>query len=447
MQRGRAMMQEIVTEKNPLIQRVTKFRWVVMALIFIVYTVSYGDRANIGVVLPLIKKEFSLSNFEAGSLASLFFLGYALTQIPAGFWYSKFGVRKLMSGALLVISIFTGLIGTAASPLMLKLYRLGLGLAEGPTPVGFASTINNWFPPQEKGTATGIYLAAAKFAPVIVPPICVAIIQAAGWRQVFFWFALPGIVLSIVWYIFIKNHPAESPFCSPGEVSLIQSAQLATKQTTKSSVSSLAWLDKIIRAKKVEPIQTTAQIFRSWNVWGNTIGYFFMLSIVNGILTWIPSYLLNEKHFSFIKMGFVASAPWIGAVLGNLVGGWISDRVFHKRRKPLMLVSTLATFVMMLLLINSPAEAGPLSILLLLTGFLLNLGFSAFTAYPMGLATTKTFPITIAVVNTGGHIGSFISPMLAGFLLDKFHYGAVFTFFAACSALSLLTILTIDEPV
>jgi sugar phosphate permease len=441
------MMQEVITEKKTLTQQPTRFRWIVMALIFIVYTVSYGDRANIGVVLPLIKKEFSMSNFEAGSLASLFFLGYALTQIPAGFWYSKFGVRKLMSAALLVISMCTGLIGTAASPLMLKIYRLGLGLAEGPTPVGFASTINNWFPSHEKGTATGIYLAAAKFAPVIVPPICVAIIQAGGWRQVFFWFALPGIILSLVWYLLIKNQPEESSFCSPGEVSLIKSVQTVTNHKKAKTAPKFAWLDKLIRAKKVEPLETTAQIFRSWNIWGNTIGYFFMLSIVNGILTWIPSYLLNEKHFSFIKMGFVASAPWIGAVLGNLVGGWVSDKVFHKRRKPLMLVSTISTFVMMLLLINSPAEATPLSILLLLTGFLLNLGFSAFTAYPMGLATDKTFPITIAVVNTGGHIGSFVSPMLAGFLLDAFHYGAVFTFFAMCSALSLLVILTIDEPI
>jgi len=55
-----------------LSERMTKYRWVVLTLIFIVYTISYGDRANIGVVLPLIKTEFHLSNFEAGSIASLF---------------------------------------------------------------------------------------------------------------------------------------------------------------------------------------------------------------------------------------------------------------------------------------------------------------------------------------------------------------------------------------
>ena len=205
-------------------------------------------------------------------------------------------------------------------------------------------------------------------------------------------------------------------------------------------------MDKLIRLKQVSKIETNAQIFQSWNIWGNTIGYAMMLSVVNGILTWIPSYLVVEKHFSFMKMGFVASAPWIGAVLGNLVGGWISDNVFQKRRKPLMLVSTLATAVMMVVLINAPADAAILSLILFLTGFLLNLGFSAFTAYPMGLTTKKTFPIAIAVVNSGGHLGSVFSPMFAGYLLDQMSYGAVFTFFAICAAISLLVISTVAEP-
>jgi len=333
---------------------------------------------------------------------------------------------------------------------MIKLYRLGLGLAEGPTPVGFASTINRWFPPREKGTATGIYLAAAKFAPVIVPPICVFIMQTAGWRSVFFWFSVPGILLALCWYFLVANHPRESSFCSPNEADYIESDESAAAynrlKAERTQVPSV-WLDKLIRARSVKTIETYSEIFRSWNIWGNTLGYALMLSVVNGILTWIPSYLVNEKHFSFMQMGFVAAAPWVGAVLGNLIGGWSSDKVFHKRRKPLMLLSTLSTACMMIILINSPADPLWLAIVLFIAGLLLNLGFSLFTTYPMGLTNGKTFPIAISVVNTGGHLGSVFSPMFAGFLLDSYNYGAVFTFFAVCAALSLFIILTIEEPV
>ncbi|MGA2991809.1 MAG: MFS transporter [Candidatus Korobacteraceae bacterium] len=123
------------TTYNQSTTKVTRYRWVVMAILAVFYTLVYADRANIGVVLPLIQSEFKLSNLQAGSLASMFFVGYAITQIPAGFWYSKFGVRGLLSIALVLTSVFTSLIGTARSAAMIKLYRAGLGMAEGPCPV------------------------------------------------------------------------------------------------------------------------------------------------------------------------------------------------------------------------------------------------------------------------------------------------------------------------
>ncbi|WP_259474304.1 MFS transporter, partial [Enterobacter hormaechei] len=64
----------------------TNYRFVVLALIFIVYAINYADRTNIGAVLPFIIDEFHINNFEAGAIASMFFLGYALSQIPAGFF-------------------------------------------------------------------------------------------------------------------------------------------------------------------------------------------------------------------------------------------------------------------------------------------------------------------------------------------------------------------------
>ena len=427
--------------------KITNYRWIVMAIIFVFYTLTYADRANIGVVLPYIQSEFKLSNFEAGSLASLFFIGYAITQIPAGLWYSKFGVRGLISMAVICTSVFTGLIGTAGSATMIKIYRFGLGLAEGPCPVGACTTINNWFPQKEKGIATGIYIAATKFAPVIVPPLTVWIMLAFGWRDVFYLFAAPGLIIALGWRYFVSNHPEESPFCSASEAAYIKDVSIVTDAVAIKSERSFGWLDKLIRAKKVTPIETNRGVFLSWNMWADTIGYFLMVSIVYGLLTWIPSYLVNAKHFSFMKMGFLASAPWVGAVLGSLAGGVISDKLLNKRRKPLMLVSTIATACMMLALINLPDDTTTIAVTLLLTGFLLNLGYSGFTVYPMGMTTDKTFPVAIGLINSGGNLGGFFSPMMAGFLLDAFSYGAVFSFFAICAALSLVVTLTMDEPI
>jgi sugar phosphate permease len=428
--------------------KVTGYRWVVMAILAVFYTLVYADRANIGVALPMIQSEFKLSNFQAGSLASMFFVGYAITQIPAGFWYSKFGVRGLLSMALVVTSVFTGLIGTARSAFMIKLYRVGLGMAEGPCPVGVSTTINNWFPPQEKGLANGIYFAAAKFAPVIVPPVGVWIMLTFGWRYVFYVFAIPGLFTSLVLYFLIKNQPEESHFCSQAEIAYIRDTTVNVPQAaTVRNERSFGWFDRLMKAKSIRPIDTNRGVFLSWNIWANTIAYFLLVNIIYGLLTWVPSYLVKAKRFSFIQMGFVAAMPWIGAIIGAVIGGRLSDKWLAKRRKPLILFSTAATIVMMLVLVNVPADKLLISLVLLLTGIFLNVGYPLFVVYPMALTTRKTYPVANGLVSCTGNLGGLFSPMIAGYLLDVFSYNAVFTFFGACSAISLLIVLTMDEPI
>ncbi len=149
------------------------------------YAINYADRTNIGAVLPFIIDEFHINNFEAGAIASMFFLGYAVSQIPAGFFIAKRGTRGWYRSPFSASPPLPRLMGTVSSVFGLKLVRLGLGLSEGPCPVGLASTINNWFPPKEKATATGVYIAATMFAPIIVPPLAVWIAVTWGWRWVF----------------------------------------------------------------------------------------------------------------------------------------------------------------------------------------------------------------------------------------------------------------------
>ncbi|STR40616.1 D-glucarate permease [Klebsiella michiganensis] len=111
--------------------RKTKYRFVVLTMIFLVYAINYADRTNIGAVLPFIIDEFHINNFEAGAIASMFFLGYAVSQIPAGFFIARRGTRGLVSLSIFGFSAFTWLMGTVSSVFGLKMVRLGLGLAKG----------------------------------------------------------------------------------------------------------------------------------------------------------------------------------------------------------------------------------------------------------------------------------------------------------------------------
>jgi ACS family glucarate transporter-like MFS transporter len=426
----------------------SNFRWVVIGLIFVLYTIASADRANIGFALPFIRKEFAMTNTEAGALLSLFLWGYALMQIPSGFATSRFGVQKLFSVGMILTSAFTGLMGTATSLFTLQAYRFGLGIAEGPLPIGIATTINNWFSIREKATASGIFLSSVKFGPVIVPPICAVIVSVWGWREIFFICAVPGLVLAAVWYFLVPDNPADSRFCSQKEIDHIhQRSEQAGDAKSITGQRSLGTLDTLIRAKAVSPVETTRGVFGSWNIWGCALGYGFQLSISNVLLAWIPTYLLTVKKFSVMGSGFVAAAPWVGAVAGNLLGGWLSDRLLDGRRKPGMLFSALLTAGMMYALINAPTDPVQYGLLLFATGLLLSIGFSAYVAYPMALAAKQAFPIASALVNTGGQIGGACAPLIAGFLLDRYGWNSVFLFMSIGSLMSFLFVASIQEPV
>jgi sugar phosphate permease len=145
-------------------------------------------------------------------------------------------------------------------------------------------------------------------------------------------------------------------------------------------------------------------------------------------------------------MGFVASAPWVGACIGNVVGGVLSDRLFCGRRKPVMIITAASTVLTMYGLMHSPAEPVTLALALVGTGILLNVGYSTYLAYPMGRVRKENVPFAVAIVNTLGALGSAFAPYMVGVILDKYDWNAAFTFLAGSSLAALVVVLLIAEP-
>ncbi|MFZ4875320.1 MFS transporter [Janthinobacterium sp. Mn2066] len=424
--------------------RPTRFRWCVAMLFFVIYTIISADRANLGLVLPFLRKEFPMSNTEAGALISLFLLAYGLVQLPAAWLISRFGVRTLFSLSIILTSLSTFFIGLSGSLFSLKLGRVALGIAEGPLPIGVTSTINHWFPSTEKGSASGIFQSSVKLGPVMTPILVAAIVGAWGWRAVFMLFAIPGVLLSLLWYGLVANRPSESAYVNQAECDLI--AERNTGGGAPAPVQAMPWIDRLIRVRREPVLDSTRSVVTSWNIIGCALGFFFQYGISSVLLAWIPTYLLTVKQFSVQDMGLVAAGPWIGAIAGNIIGGVLSDRLFARRRKPGMLISAVSTAVMMYFLIHAPANPAACGLLLLLTGMSLSIGYSAYLAYPMSFVTKEKFPVASAVVNMGGLLGAAAAPWIVGMLLDGRGWNDVFAFLSGISCLTFLVVLTIAEP-
>ncbi|PWG60806.1 MFS transporter [Bifidobacterium catulorum] len=428
-------------------QRITSthYRWVVLSTIFIGYVICMADRSNIGAVLPMIRNEFEISNTAAGAISSFFFLGYAISQIPAGLVIGKKGTRTIVSVAILGFSIVTFLMGHATGAVMLLVLRLMLGLLEGPTPVGMTSTINSWFPLKEKGTATGVYIASTQVAPILAPIVAVFIANAFGWRHVFIWFSVPGFILALVFFLVIRSKPSESRHVNEAELKHITGDD-ANSASAVQDFGDMGLLDRIIRLKSGEPLKKNMEVLKSWQIWVITFAYFCMNNVLYGMITWIPDYLQSARGYNVIAMGWMSATPYIGGFVGALLGGVISDRVFRGRRKPTMLITALMTAIMMALLLVTPDNTALIALVLVLAGFFLNIGWSSFTSIAMNMTTNETYPFTISIINSGGNLGGFFSPIIVGAILDVTgNYTMAFSYFVIILIVAFVLLLTLNE--
>jgi sugar phosphate permease len=419
---------------------------------FVLYALAFADRANIGITLPYIKAEFELSNTQVGFIASLFAFAYAACQVPAAMVVRKWGIRRTVPVFMTLTSIVAAMTGLATSVFMLKASRLLLGVVEAPVAISMSTTINNWFPRKEKGTAAGIFIASTKFAPMIVPIVGAVIISTLGWRWVFFLFALPGIAVGIAWHFLVRDNPRESRFVSVSEADHIAETG-SDGQEGDANASGIevtdrfAVLDRLIRVRHVLPMDAPRAVLSSWSMWSVSASYLLVQAMVGVILFMLPLYLAEEKGFSIINVGFVASAPFAGAVLGNLLGGVISDRVFLGRRKPAMLITFTVTFFTMWSLVVAPDNPYLLSAQLFTLGVFLTLGYSAFSVYAAPMTTKRAFPVAISLINTMGQIGTALAPLVTGVLLDNYGWSLVFLCLSAASILALLLLSSAIEPV
>lgn len=290
-------------------------RWGIGSLLGIGVLINYIDRISLSVAAPQIKEAFNLGPVELGLLFSAFFWSYALLQIPAGVILDRFGVTEVgrwgafLWGCAATITAFaSGFSGIFAA-------RVMLGIAEAPGfPVSSKAT-GYWFPRNERGLATAIFDAAAKFSNVIGVPLVAFSVVSLGWRWGFAMTALLSFLYFIAFCIFYRD-PSKDAKLSELEYSYIKEGGATVEGP--SGVSPMGMLGYLLGNAKV---------------WGLTIGFAAYGYSFYLFLTWLPGYLVQTMHMSILKSAGYAAIPWAVATATDLfVGGWLIDRLISSGR-------------------------------------------------------------------------------------------------------------------
>jgi MFS family permease len=184
---------------------------VILALLCLMYFITYIDRVNISTAASAIQDEFGFSKTQLGLIFSAFAYPYLVFQVIGGWVGDKFGARKTLFWCGLVWAAATMLTGFAGGLVSLFAARLLVGLGEGATFPTATRAMQNWTSSGRRGFAQGITHAFARLGNAVTPPLIALLMAAFSWRGAFWLLGGISLVWVLVWVFYFRNYPKDHP--------------------------------------------------------------------------------------------------------------------------------------------------------------------------------------------------------------------------------------------
>jgi sugar phosphate permease len=387
----------------------SRTRWLVLLLISLMYMITYMDRTGISVAAPQMAKEFGLSQTAVGIVFSVFLWAYAIGQIPLGWLADRLGPRLLLLIIVPFWSLMTAITAMATGLASLIAIRFVFGLAESGAFPAATRAMQLWFPKAERGIVHGVTHSFSRFAVAIVPLLAVSIMARLGWRWIFYLFGAVGFLWSVVFYLLYRNLPEEHPKVNRSELAHVRGCNP----------------DGSIKAIELHPQLSPPwrTIFRSANMWYIAAGYCCFYYGTYFFMTWFPTYLLEYRHLALKTVGTLASLPLLAGMVGDIVGGTLTDAVYRKTGKLKFARRVVAAPAMLAsgaCLIPAAMAHSAWTAILCLTAslFFLELVVSPAWAVPMDVGGAYSGTVS-GVMNMAGSLAASVSPIVFGVLLQR----------------------------
>ncbi len=429
-------------------QGMTRVRWMVIFLCFLATTINYIDRTNLGVATPFITKEFHISHSFQGAIFAAFFVTYAVFQLPAGWFIDRVGPRVGYTFACLWWSVVTILTGAVNGLATLLGARLLLGAGEAPAYPSNAKVVSEWFPIRERGIATAIFDIGSKTGTAFALPLVTYVIANYGWRASFVVTGVLGLAWTAWWVLYYRDFRTNRRVSASERAYIEQGGAREEEQAPEAATSTIA-------PGAPSPRVSWGALWGYRTVWGMMLGFFCLNFVIYFYITWFPSYLVTARHFSLLKLGLFGAIPPLAGVVGELFGGFVSDRLVRRgvsltvaRKVPIVIGMALASVIALAVFVPTAAEA-----LALLSLCYAALVFAAPSIWslPADIAPTPGHVASIGgIQNFASNLAGIVSPFFVGVMLDLTHTYVVPLVtagaFAILGALSYLFIVGRVEP-
>lgn len=380
----------------PTVARLISPQTTMLAGLCVMYMITYIDRVNISTAAPILRKDLGLSATELGLVFSAFAVPYGFLQPFGGWLGDRFGPRWVLFAFGALWAVATAWTGLATGLVTLLIARFMLGFGEGATFPTATKAMATWLPARRRAFAQGITHSFARIGGAIAPPIVGFIMVAYSWHMAFYVLGAVSFIWVIWWVAFFRDNPHDHPRITPAERAELPPA--AKKRP-------VPWGPL---AKKILPV-TVVDFCYGWTLWV--------------YLTWLPSFLADSYHLSITKFAWFSSGVLLAGVIGDTVGGLLSDAVLVRTgnlklaRRLNLVVGLLGSLVFLLptLFIHNLIAV---SLLLSFAFFFLELTNSVLWALPMDIAPQYAGTAG-GMMNLGFGIAGILSPSVFGFLIDR----------------------------
>jgi MFS family permease len=377
-----------------------KNAWRLVALLVVAYVVNYLDRNSIAFAGLTMNKALGLSARQFGLAAGLSVASYSLLEVPSNLFMQKVGARLWLSRIMITWGLAAGAGALVIGPYSLSLSRLVLGAAEAGFFPGVLMYLSTWFPSRYRTRIFAWFLLGIPLSSVVGGPAAGLLLglngylHLAGWQWIYIAEGAPAIVLGILTYCLLVDHPRDAKWLTPDERGALLEA-LANEH--RSGVQhDLAAALKDARVLILTVIQ-----------FGFTLGTY-------GIGIWLPL-ILKQHHLTNIRIGLLSVPPYLAASIAMLLWARSADR---KDAQILNLALSCALAAAGLLV--SAMSPGLTLRLLTLTVALIGAtsARAIFWAIPPRFLVGTAAAGGLAFINSVGTLGGFFGPFLMGWLKD-----------------------------
>lgn len=385
-----------------------------LGVLFLTFGFVFFDRLALSFLFPFMADELQLSNRHLGMLSSVLALAWAVSGALVGAWSDRNGVRKpLLIVAVVLFSFCSALSGLVGGFLSLLLFRGVMGLAEGPILPLSQSLMVEASSPHRRGLNMGLLQgsAAGLLGAVIGPPVMIALAEAFGWRQAFVISLVPGLLIAwLIWRYVRADDPPQKPVDRSADETREKGSRLA-----------------LFKSRNIVLCTLISCTFLTW---------FIVL------ISFAPTFLVNQRGFSPTSMGGIMSCLGVAWVVWGFAVAAISDRI---GRKPTLVLFSLLAACCPVALLYAPTPFS-LGALMLLT----YTGLGCFTLF-MATIPAETVPRNVIatalgmIMGIGELVGGFIAPTIAGFAADRFGLSVVMWMSCGGALLAALLSLFLKE--